>query len=188
MLNNIFFCLPIINKCAVNLCFYLEAREVWVCTDVSFICCKSETMKLCESSCVHVDICYKSRILHHLILNFCHLQLQNKPAHWSEMRLGKKNMLISLSGAATVKFAHSHAFFVSLTFHVEANSQPGAVFLPASFIQWGHTTQNPGNVKNGKVEKVSVEVCVIRWKMAGLAKRSKCDPLYDWSTGADPLF
>lgn len=33
-------------------------------------------MKLCESSCVHVPI-RMSRILHNLILNFCHLQLQN---------------------------------------------------------------------------------------------------------------
>lgn len=31
-------------------------------------------------------------------------------------------------------------------------------------------------------------VYVIGWKMAALAKRSKCDPVYDWSTGADPLF
>lgn len=82
------------------------------------------------------------------------------------MRLRKENMLFSLSSAATVKFAHSHAFFVSLTFHVEANSQPGAIFLPASFIQWGHTIQNPGNVKNGKVLKVSEEVSMLsdgRW-------------------------
>lgn len=77
------------------------------------------------------------------------------------MRLRKENMLFSLSGAATVKFAHSHAFFVSLNFHVEANSQPEAIFLPASFIQWGHTVQNPGNVKNGKVSKVSGEVYML---------------------------
>ncbi len=40
-------------------------------------------------------------------------------------------MLFSLS-AATVKFAHSHAFFVSLTFHVEAKASAGGYF-PTSF-------------------------------------------------------
>lgn len=44
-------------------------------------------------------------------------------------------MLFSLTSAATVKFAHSHAFFVSLTFHVEAKAWPGAIFLPASLTQ-----------------------------------------------------
>lgn len=108
-------------------------------------------VELCERLCVHAPICtslLRGRTLHHPILNSWHLQLQNNlhiEAKWGSGRL------FSLSSAATVKFAHSHAFFVSLTFHVEANSQPGAIFLPASFIQWGHTIQNPGNVKNGKV-------------------------------------
>lgn len=67
------------------------------------------------------------------------------------MQLPKENMLFSLVGAATVKFAHSHAFFVSLTFHVEAKAHPGAIFLPALLTQWGHTIQNPENVKNDEV-------------------------------------
>lgn len=52
-------------------------------------------------------------------------------------------------GAATVKFAHSHAFFVRLSFHVEAKAHPGAIFLPASLTQWGHTIQNLKNAENG---------------------------------------
>lgn len=44
-------------------------------------------------------------------------------------------MLFSLTSAATVKFAHSHAFFASLTFHVEAKAWPGAIFLPVPLTQ-----------------------------------------------------
>lgn len=59
-----------------------------------------------------------------------------------------KQVVFTHASAATVKFAHSHAFFVSLTFHVEAKASPGAIFRAASLTQWGHTTQNLGNVKN----------------------------------------
>lgn len=72
-----------------------------------------------------------------------------------------KHVVFARSSAATVKFAHSHAFFVSLTFHVEAKAWPGAIFLPASLTQWGHTIQNPENVKNGKFKGFFEQLCTL---------------------------
>lgn len=51
---------------------------------------------------------------------------------WNQAR---EKHVFTHPAAAAVKFAHSHAFFVSLTFHVEAKASPGAIFLPASLTQ-----------------------------------------------------
>lgn len=68
---------------------------------------------------------------------------------WRRVLGGKR--VVSARKYTSVKFAHSHAFFVRLSFHVEAKTRPEAIFLPALLTQWGHTIQNPENVKYGEV-------------------------------------
>lgn len=87
-------------------------------------------MSLCASSNKRFDTMRASQVL---TLTFWHLHVINCKLKLNHAR--GKHVVFAHSSAATVKFAHSHAFFVSLTFHVEAKAWPGAIFLPASLTQ-----------------------------------------------------
>lgn len=103
--------LKIIQRCRNSSCL-----SWWSCTTW----CNS------SSSCMNACVCVLAQVR-----VFYQMKASQVPhswhLHWEKCNLKwdqawGKHVVFTHPSAATVKFAHSHAFFVSLTFHVEAKA------------------------------------------------------------------
>lgn len=163
------------------------SASIWKVMRFAFaqMCCRSVATHTTwggESSCVHVPI-HMSRILHNLILNFCHLLLQNN--QHIEVKWGSKHVVF------TLRCCHSQVCTV-------VHSLLAWLSMLKQILSRGLFSDHPYSSNEVRILgmprmarfKTFLERCIYYQIEDGWfsEKVKVCSPFYDWSTRVAQCF